>query len=114
MKNAIHGLLTIVLITTFALGVTCKRTNRTNLNVQSGDGIITGQDQRQCPCCGGLMINFIGETKPYTGTFYLIDNDISAFGISDSSSFPVAVKVEYKILEKCKSTYIHINTLQRK
>jgi hypothetical protein len=59
------------------------------------DAVITGFDSRLCPCCGGLMINFIGETQPYKGEFYLITNDPSELGIANNSVFPIRMKVDW-------------------
>lgn len=59
------------------------------------DGVITGFDARACPCCGGLMINFKGETQPYRGEFYLIQNSPAEFGIDSNSVFPMYVKVDW-------------------
>lgn len=59
------------------------------------DAIITGSDARMCVCCGGLMITFNGETKPYTGDFKLINNG-AATGITEKDAFPVYVKVDWK------------------
>ena len=60
------------------------------------EGIITGFDARACPCCGGLMINFKGETEPYKGEFYLIQNSPTELGIDNNSSFPIYVKVNWE------------------
>jgi hypothetical protein len=57
--------------------------------------IITGFDSRKCICCGGLMINFNGETKPYTGDFKLIDN-AADLGISENDKFPIYARVKWK------------------
>jgi hypothetical protein len=78
------------------------------------DANITGLDARGCPCCGGLMITFSGETKPYTGTFYLIDNDPAEFNIGPGATFPIAVRVQYTALDKCTGKSIHITKLERK
>lgn len=59
------------------------------------DAIITGSDARMCVCCGGLMITFNGEVKPYTGDFKLIKNT-AATGITEKDTFPVYVKVDWK------------------
>jgi hypothetical protein len=59
------------------------------------NAVITGFDSRMCPCCGGLMINFIGETQPYKGEFYLITNDPPELGISNNSVFPIRIKVDW-------------------
>lgn len=60
------------------------------------DAIITGYDARTCICCGGLMITFDGETRPYVGEFKLIENS-SALGITAKDTFPIYVKVDWKI-----------------
>ena len=57
-------------------------------------GIITGFDNRTCPCCGGLLINFKGETQSYVGEFYLIQNS-SELGIGQDARFPMHVKVRW-------------------
>lgn len=59
------------------------------------NGVITGFDSRTCPCCGGLMINFIGETQSYKEPFYLITNNPSELGINNSSTFPIYIKVDW-------------------
>ena len=58
-------------------------------------GIITGFDSRLCPCCGGLMINFKGETQSYAGEFYLIQNSPEELGIGQDADFPMYVKVRW-------------------
>lgn len=92
----------------------CTANKTPNATQQTTDGVITGADQRACPCCGGLMINFTGETKPYTGTFYLVENNLSSFGITDSSSFPLLVKASYIILEKCSGKYVSVSNISRR
>ena len=59
------------------------------------NAIITGYDMRACVCCGGLMITFNGETRPYTGEFRLIENS-GDLGITDRDKFPLFVKVNWK------------------
>lgn len=61
------------------------------------DGVITGFDARACPCCGGLMINFKGETQPYKGEFHLIRNNPSELGITNTSTFPIYIKVDWTL-----------------
>ena len=58
-------------------------------------GIITGFDSRLCSCCGGLMINFKGETQSYVGEFYLIQNSPEKLGIRPDARFPMHVKVRW-------------------
>jgi hypothetical protein len=59
------------------------------------DAIITGSDARTCICCGGLMISFNGETRPYTEDFRLIENG-GDIGVTDKDRFPIYVKVDWK------------------
>ncbi len=59
------------------------------------NAIITGPDVRVCICCGGLMITFNGETKPYSGDFKLVDN-VSDLKLTDKDTFPLYVKVDWK------------------
>ena len=59
------------------------------------DAIITGFDARMCICCGGLMITFNGETRPYIGEFKLIENS-GDIGIKEDDRFPIYVKVDWK------------------
>ncbi len=79
------------------------------------DAILTGFDSRMCPCCGGLMITFNGETKPYTGEFFLIENDPSEFAINNNSSFPINVKVDWQSdTTKCSGNMIKITKFARR
>ena len=98
------GLLTALLLLTSA----CKKAPE-----PLADAVITGQDQRYCACCGGLMINFTGETRPYTGDFKLIDNSADV-GISPTEVFPLYVKVDYVDLTKCGGNSIKVTKLVRK
>ncbi len=60
------------------------------------DAIITGFDARACVCCGGLMITFNGEIKPYEGDFKIIENGAD-LGITATDIFPINVKVDWKV-----------------
>ena len=80
-----------VLIFFFLLYTSCKKEQPYMSNV-----IITGSDARMCVCCGGLIINFDGETKPYTGDFKLIENSVT-LGITEKDTFPIYVKVDWKV-----------------
>ena len=59
------------------------------------EGVITGWDPRTCLCCGGLMINFEGNTNPFDGDFYLISNDAAELGITGKTKFPVRMNVNW-------------------
>ena len=58
-------------------------------------GIITGYDMRACICCGGLMINFNGDTATYKDPYYLITNSSQQLGITDTTSFPIRMQVDW-------------------
>jgi hypothetical protein len=77
--------LAIVCLTCFS----CKKEKYMN------NGIITGFDTRACPCCGGLLINFKGETESFKGEFYLIQNSPYELGINNNSTFPVYIQVDW-------------------
>ena len=59
------------------------------------DGIITGVDMRECVCCGGLMITFSNDPKPYSATFNTINKMPENTGINEQSKFPIYVSVKY-------------------
>lgn len=82
----------LLLLVTFLLNISCSNPDEPSMN----DGVITGYDARECACCGGLMINFLNETEPYEGEFYLISNNPADLGISDTAKFPLFVRVSWK------------------
>lgn len=77
------------------------------------DGIITGADARMCVCCGGLMITFNGETRPYVGDYKHIENSAD-LGITEKDTFPVYVKVDWKVDTKNACKPIIITRLKRR
>ena len=93
------------------LNISCKKNNDPHLI----DAVITGSDARVCACCGGLMLTFNGETHPYTGTFFLIDNNPAELGIGNNESFPLLVKVDTsKSSVTCFNHFVHITKLERR
>jgi hypothetical protein len=72
----------IAIILAILFFTNCKKEMHTGY-----DAIITGSDMRMCICCGGLMINFDGETQPYAGDFKLIANP-EDLGITENDKFP--------------------------
>lgn len=86
---------------TIALTILFLGTNSCNKQIRQegdfmNDAIITGFDYRACVCCGGLMITFNGASKPYSGDFGLISNSAADIGITQTDTFPVNVKVDWK------------------
>jgi hypothetical protein len=77
------------------------------------EAVITGYDARMCVCCGGLMINFNNDSKPYSGTFYLIDHLPDNVKIDINSTFPVYMKVDWTFSSMCGGNkYINISRLE--
>ena len=48
-----------------------------------------------CACCGGLMLTFNKDKKPYSLDFYLVSKLPANSGINESTVFPVYVKIKY-------------------
>lgn len=88
----------------------CKKEKDTK-----GDAVIAGFDKRFCACCGGLVINFEGDTTLYSNNYYLIINKPEEFGIANDSQFPIYVKVDWeKVSNGCLNNEIKINKLERR
>ncbi len=78
------------------------------------NAIITGFDKRKCACCGGLVINFEGNTQSSQGMEYLIDNNSFEFGIDPvTASFPIACRVEWVPVDRCVDGFIRITKFKR-
>ncbi|MBS3913863.1 MAG: hypothetical protein KG003_05150 [Bacteroidetes bacterium] len=76
--------------------------------------VITGFDARECACCGGLLINFQNHVNSFDGEYRTISNDPAEFGITDSTAFPVYMKVRYAIdTTKCDGNFIKILEFQK-
>ena len=98
------GVLTALILTAGS----CRKADK-----YTSDAIITGFDLRKCMCCGGLMITFNGEPRPYVGDFKLIDNSAD-LGISINETFPIYVNVEWiSDPYKCLGNYIKVTKLKR-
>ena len=100
------GLIIFICFTDYS----CKKNKQVLINA-----VITGMDARACPCCGGLMITFNGETKPYVGTFFLIDNNPADLGIGATERYPILVKVDTANNPlKCSNNFVNIIKLERR
>lgn len=65
--------------------------------------------------CGGLVINFEGDTAFDSNNYYLIINRPEEFGITFDSQFPIYVKVNWeKVPNGCLGREIKINKLVRR
>lgn len=72
----------------------------------AGDGYqatatFTGQDFRKCACCGGLIVNFRGDTVQRMSPdslSYLVLNQPDSIGLNnDSLRFPFHMRVDYQV-----------------
>ncbi len=76
---------------------------------------ILGYDRRLCPspCCGGFFVN-LSTKSIWSEETYLSDTDLSVYGITEKSAFPISVAIEYKIdsLVSC-SKHISITKLTK-
>lgn len=91
--NKSSQLIPIILTLVFFANYSCKKETPKEIP-NTNDAIITGSDVRMCICCGGLMITFDGETKPYTGNFRRISNP-GALGLTQADTFPIYVNVDW-------------------
>lgn len=84
------------------IGISCKKQENNLVDVY-----LTGYDIRFCSCCGGVMINFDGDSTPYKGNFKLIDN-VNDLDLGPNQAFPVHVKVSWKGTANSCSSPQHI------
>lgn len=67
---------------------------------------LLGYDYRKCMCCGGLKLSFDLNASTDTDTFYLVNDIVKNTVITDSTKFPIVVKVDWKFNEaSCAATY---------
>lgn len=78
------------------LGVSCKHKPLPVCKEGYTKAIITGYDMRKCACCGGLMLTFSNDPKPYSSDFVLIDGMPNGSGIGENTVFPLNVCVKYE------------------
>lgn len=60
------------------------------------------------------MLTFSNDATPYKEPFYLVDNSLKEFGITESSTFPIMVKVGWTKVAKCSENYIRVDKLVRR
>lgn len=95
MKNLKSTLSLIILLGLFMTNCNTPDCRKADVPVTLTDAIITGIDYRKCACCGGLMITFSNDPQPYSAEFFNIGKMPPNTGISESSEFPIYVKVKY-------------------
>lgn len=70
----------------------CKK----NHNFLSNASVI-GVDYAMCPCCGGFKVHIDGVGYPPGSSYFLADGMPAGSGITDSSQFPIRVKIAWKM-----------------
>lgn len=60
---------------------------------------LLGYDMRLCACCGGHLLSFNLNAEKYQDTMYLINNMVKNDVISDTTTYPKFVNVEWKFVE---------------
>lgn len=74
--------------------------------------IITGYDMRKCACCGGLMVTFSNDSKPYSSDFVLVESLPKGSTINENTKFPVNVCIKYEKIEtSCGTVKIKITEM---
>ena len=89
----------------------CK--NSTDCTQKEYNAILTGYDLRLCACCGGLMLAFDDDPKPYSGKFYLVKNTPSELGITEQDTFPIYATITWKEVEHC-APMVEITSFKRR
>lgn len=76
------------------------------------DAIITGFDNRECACCGGLMITLTENPVPYEAPFYQWDKAEDEYKFVDDEGFPIAVQVKFDSLPDHCGNWIEVLDLE--
>ncbi len=111
LKSSLFIYILLVLFMTKCNSPDCDKPTTTSTLT---DGIITGVDYRKCACCGGLMITFSNDPKPYSAEFFNIGQMPPNTGISDSSEFPIYVKLKYSKSNANCGNAIDISILEKR
>ncbi len=111
MKN-ITTLGSIFLLIISLLVISCKHKPSNGCKEGYTKAIITGYDMRKCACCGGLMLTFSNDSKPYSSDFVLIEGLPNGTSINESTTFPLNVCVKYEKQESsCGTVKIKVTDL---
>jgi hypothetical protein len=92
-------------ITPFIISSCNKKANYNYGN----NATIIGEDYRTCPCCGGLKIVFDSNAT----SFKLVDTSFEKLGFSKTDTFPIKVKIDWKIDTTNVCNYIKITKLEK-
>lgn len=61
--------------------------------------MLLGYDMRLCACCGGQLLSFNLNAEKYKDTMYLINKIVKNDIITDTTTYPKIVNVEWKFAE---------------
>ena len=76
--------LLLIIMTTLTVLSGCKK------DEYMTEATITGWNIGSCPCCGGLEVTLASNNTSYPGLFFLLGNEASSLGLSDTvSTFPI-------------------------
>jgi hypothetical protein len=102
-----------LMVLAFAImGACCKPKPVSSCKEGYTKAIITGYDMRKCACCGGLMITFSNDDKPYSSDFVLVNSLPTGTTINESSKFPMSVCIKYEKLESpCGMVKLRVTNL---
>ena len=91
MKTIFVAFISLILMILLA---TCDKKEE---STYMGEGVIAGFDLRDCPCCGGLLINLnSSSTELYSDSTYQIDHVPGNFHIDANTVFPVYIRLDYE------------------
>lgn len=77
----------IILATLLAMSAAsgCRKANTYMTNAE-----VTGYDNRMCACCGGIWIKLDNDNSTYD-----LSNTAASMGITDSTTFPLLLRVNW-------------------
>jgi hypothetical protein len=105
---------TLILI--FCLGLIIAGCKKGSVSPYRSQGVLTGYDLRMCPSplCGGLLINIKNDTTKKPPPYYHTNQTLTQLGISESTTFPINVSLNYKPDTGIFGTYNYIIVTQIK
>ena len=74
----------------------CKSNNPVDNNPKLTQVKLLGYDHRRCMCCGGLKLSFDLNASMGQDSFFLVNEIVNNNIITDSTKFPIIVKVDWK------------------
>lgn len=80
----------------FLFGFVLAACKKTEIVAYESNGTISGYDYAACAMCGGLKIVIKNDTTKNALSFYRINKTLTQLGISESTSFPVYVRLSWQ------------------